>query len=498
MVGMKVPAFLGGDLPEKEQLAMQEGHDADIPSNAGVETEKEYAARNKEYSPELDNDKEPSSRSSINEPVSDLEKGQPTTTAEEQEPIDPNIVDWDGPDDPENPLNFTNGVKWGNITVLSLLTLMTPLASSMFAPGVPDVLQDFGTHSQAMATFVVSVYLLGFAAGPVVIAPLSELYGRLWVYHICNVGFVIFTVACALARNMNQLIVFRFFAGAWGIAPITNGVIAIGGFFFMRETYAPTILERKAQRLRKETGNPDLRSKLAIDLPPRDIFIQSIIRPTKLLLFSPICTLMSVYMGVVYSIMYLLFTTFTFVFEEHYGFSSSTVGLVYIGCGIGNLLGLAILGKVSDPIMKSLAKKHNDGKIKPEYRLPMLMYAGPLIPIGLFIYGWTTQYHVHWAVPLFGTLLVGMGLIAAFMCINTYLVDTYSRFAASALAANTIVRSVLGAVFPLFALQMYGALGLGWGNSLIAFIAVALCPIPWCFYWYGERLRTNPRFQIKF
>ncbi|KAK3075697.1 hypothetical protein LTR53_000739 [Teratosphaeriaceae sp. CCFEE 6253] len=554
MVGMKVPAFLGGDLPEKEQLAMQEGHDADIPSNAGVETEKEFAARNKEYSPELDNDKEPSSPSSINEPVSDLEKGQPTTTAEEQEAIDPNIVDWDGPDDPENPLNFTNGVKWGNITVLSLLTLMTPLASSMFAPGVPDVLQDFGTHSQAMATFVVSVYLLGFAAGPVVIAPLSELYGRLWVYHICNVGFVIFTVACALAQNMNQLIVFRFFAGAWGIAPITNGggtiadlmipekrgssmaiwaigplmgpvigpvcggffeclltslpifwviaivtgVIAIGGFFFMRETYAPTILERKAQRLRKETGNPDLRSKLAIDLPPRDIFIQSIIRPTKLLLFSPICTLMSVYMGVVYSIMYLLFTTFTFVFEEHYGFSSSTVGLVYIGCGIGNLLGLAILGKVSDPIMKSLAKKHNDGKIKPEYRLPMLMYAGPLIPIGLFIYGWTTQYHVHWAVPLFGTLLVGMGLIAAFMCINTYLVDTYSRFAASALAANTIVRSVLGAVFPLFALQMYGALGLGWGNSLIAFIAVALCPIPWCFYWYGERLRTNPRFEIKF
>ena len=400
---------------------------------------------------------------------------------------------------------------------------------------------------------------------------MSELYGRLYVYHVCNVGFILFTVACALAKNMNQLIVFRFFAGAWGIAPITNGggtiadlmvpekrgssmaiwaigpllgpvigpvcggflaeatswrwvgpilsdqsqsvltifqifwvlaiavgVIAIAALFFMRETYAPTILERRAKRLRKETGNPNLRSKLAIDLPPRQLFMQSITRPMKLLLLSPICTLMSLYMAIVYAILYILFTTFTFVFEEHYGFSSSTVGLVYIGCGAGNLIGLAILGKVSDPIMKRLAKKHNDGKVKPEYRLPMLMYAGPFIPIGLFIYGWTAQYQVQWAVPLFGTLLVGVGLIAAFMCINTYLVDAYARYAASALAANTILRSILGATFPLFTLQMYDALGLGWGNSLIAFIAVALCPIPWLFYWYGEKLRTNPKLQVKF
>ncbi|KAK4951834.1 hypothetical protein LTR10_009754 [Elasticomyces elasticus] len=563
----KVPAFLGGDLNEKEQLALQEGHDADIPSIAGVESDAEaVAARRKEYNVELDKDKEPSSPSSINEPEVDVEKAQPTTTAEEQEPLDPNIVDFDGPDDPENPLasirentslssqNFTSTVKWGNIAVLSALTFLTPLASSMFAPGVPEVLEEFGTNNQAMATFVVSVYLLGFAAGPIVIAPLSELYGRVIVYHVCNVGFILFTVACALATDMNMLIGFRFMAGAWGIAPITNGggtiadlmpperrgsamaiwaigpllgpvigpvcggflaeaegwrwifwviaiatgVVAIVGFFFMRETYAPTILERKAARLRKETGNPNLRSKLAIDLPPTELFIRAIVRPTKMLVMSPICALMSWYMAFVYAIMYLLFTTFTFVFEENYGFSGSTVGLVYIGCGVGNLLGLAILGKVSDPIMKHLANKHNGGVLKPEYRLPMLMYAGPFIPVGLFIYGWTAQYKVHWIVPILGTLFVGIGLIAAFMCINTYLVDTFSRYAASAMAANTILRSVLGAVFPLFALQMYDKLGLGWGNSLIAFIAIGLGPIPWFFYYYGEKLRTHPKWQVKF
>lgn len=268
-------------------------------------------------------------------------------------------------------------------------------------------------------------------------------------------------------------------------------------FIFARETYAPILLERKAAKLRKETGNTALRSKLDLGITTSEMWKRSLMRPTKLMFLSLICALMSLYLAIVYGIMYLLFTTFTFVFEENYGFSQSIVGLVYIGLGIGMLLGLAVLGSTSDPIMKKLAKKHSNGKLKPEYRLPLLMYAGPFIPAGLFIYGWSAQYHVQWAVPLFGTLLVGVGLLAAFMCLNTYLVDAFERYAASAMAANTILRSILGAVFPLFGLQMYGALGLGWGNSLLAFIALALCPIPFAFYWYGERIRTHPRFQVK-
>ena len=206
---------------------------------------------------------------------------------------------------------------------------------------------------------------------------------------------------------------------------------------------------------------------------------------------------MSLYLAIVYGIMYLLFTTFTFVFEENYGFSQDIVGLVYIGLGIGMLVGLAIVGVFSDKLIKHLANKHSNGVLKPEYRLPMLMYSGPFIPIGLFIYGWTAQYNVQWAVPLLGTMFVGVGMLGAFMCLNTYLIDAFTRYAASAMAANTILRSILGAVFPLFGLQMYNALGLGWGNSLLAFLALALVPIPFLFYWYGERIRTHPRFQVK-
>jgi len=217
----------------------------------------------------------------------------------------------------------------------------------------------------------------------------------------------------------------------------------------------------------------------------------------KLMFLSPICGLMSLYMAIIYGILYLLFTTFTFVFEGHYGFSQNIVGLVYIGLGVGMMAGLGVLGATSDRIMKSLSNKHNGVRLKPEYRLPLLMYTGPAVPIGLFIYGWTAQYDVQWAVPIIGTGFVGVGLISAFMCINTYLIDTFTLYAASAIAANTILRSILGAVFPLFALQMYHAIGLGWGNSVLAFASLAMCPIPWLFYWCGEKLRTHPKLQVK-
>lgn len=195
----------------------------------------------------------------------------------------------------------------------------------------------------------------------------------------------------------------------WVLA-IAIAVVSLAAIFTINETYAPVLLARKTARLRKETSNPALRSKLEQNLTPKEVFVRAITRPTKLMLFSPICALMSLYMAVVYGILYLLFTTFTFVFQEAYGFSESTVGLTYIGLGIGNFMGLAALGYSSDRILKRLTEK-NGGKGKPEYRLPPLILGAPFIPAGLFVYGWTAQNAstVHWAVPLFGTLLVGIG-----------------------------------------------------------------------------------------
>ncbi|KAK7734328.1 hypothetical protein SLS57_000020 [Botryosphaeria dothidea] len=473
---------------------------------------------------------------SVSEAVTGEQQQQQQQQQEEEQgkpqEDDRNLVGWDGDDDPENPLNWTSKKKWTNLALLSLVTLITPLASSMFAPGVPQVLRAFHNSNNLVASFVVSVYILGFATGPLVIAPLSEMYGRVPMYHAGNIGFIIFTIACAVSNSLGMLIAFRFLAGCFGAVCITigagtiadvmpvekrggamaiyamgpllgpvigpSGAVTIACFALLRETFAPVLLSRKTKRLRKETGNPSLRSKLDTGIPHKELLIRAVIRPTKMLFLSPIVGLMSLYVAVVYGILYLLFTTFTFVFEGQYGFSSGTVGLTYIGIGIGMILGLALVGKLSDATLRRV--KASGHEMKPEHRLPFILTGPPAccIPAGLLIYGWTTQYHEHWAIALFGTLLIGFGLLACMMCVQTYLVDAYTKYAASAMAANAVLRSVFGALLPLAGLDMYDALGLGWGNSLLAFLALVLVPVPMIFRTFGERIRHSKAGQVRF
>ncbi|CAI6341636.1 unnamed protein product [Periconia digitata] len=483
------------------------------------------------------------------EPPSEQQQPQ----AQQSPELDPDLVDWDGPDDPENPQNWTKAKKWRLIAILGLVTLVTPLGSSFFAPGVPQVMADFHESSNIIASLVVSIYIFGFAIGPLIIAPMSELYGRFWIYNACNVLFVIFSVCCGVSNSMGMLIAFRLLAGAAGAAPLTIGggtvadifppaeragamaiwsvgpllgpvlgpvaggflveaegwrwvywvlVIAAGLFtilfyFVGSETYHPTILAAKAARLRKETGNQNLRSKLALDIPPRAIFTRSIVRPMKMLFLSPIVLLTSTYVAIYYGIMYQFFTTLTFVFEGQYHFSSGMVGLSYLGLGGGLLVGMGFLGVMSDKIVK---RQQAVGDMKPEHRLDLLLSVpgAILLPAGVFIYGWTTQYQIHWIVPILATAFVGYGNLTALMTIQTYLIDAFTIHAASAVAANTVLRSIFGAFLPLSGLALFDKLGLGWGNSLLAFIALALLPVPVAFRFYGERIRTNPRFTTKF
>lgn len=391
-------------------------------------------------------------------------------------------------------------------------------------------------------------------------APLSEIYGRAILYHIGNLGFVAFSVGCALAPTLNALIVFRFFAGVFGSVPITNGggtiadmiaqekrggamaVFSIGpllgpiigpvagGFlsdaegwrwsfwllaivggiisiimlFSLKESYAPVILDRKAARLRKETGNELLRSKLDAGLSPEDYFKRGIIRPFKMLFLSPIVALTSLYMAVTYGYLYLMFTTITEVFQEYYHFSTSIVGLAFLGLGVGSMAGILLFSATSDKYIQRKAAEADAAAqasggvragMKPEYRLPLLPLGAILIPAGLFIYGWTAEYKVHWIAPIIGTAVLGIGNLIVFMTIQMYLVDAFTIYAASAIACNTIVRSLAGAVLPLAGLPMYSRLGIGWGNSLIAFIAIALFPVSLAIIKYGEFLRN--RFVIK-
>ncbi|CAH0047150.1 unnamed protein product [Clonostachys solani] len=482
----------------------------------------------------------------------DLETGSTDINSQAPQSTDPNVVDWDGPDDPENPMNWPPRKKNTIVALISMITFITPLASSVFAPAINQVMTEFKSTDEQLASFIVSVYLLGFCFGPLVLAPLSEMYGRLWIYHICNVLFIIFNVACALAPNLAGLIIFRFLAGIFGCCPLTlgagsiadiipqekrgtamafwamgpiigpivgpiaggyltqakdwrwtfwvvamlSGVITLIGIAFMRETYAYTILEKKTKKLRQETGNEKLRSAADTGVTAQELFKTSIIRPTKMLLFSPIILLLSLYMAIIYGYLYLLFTALPTLYAKQYGFSTGSIGLTYIGSGVGSILGLALSGGLSDRLMRRLTAR-NGGEPKPEYRLPTMIIASFFVPLGLFVYGWTAEKNLHWILPIVGMGFLGFGMMCAFMGISVYIVDAYTRYAASAMSATTVLRSLVGALLPLVGGRMYNSLGYGWGTSLLAFIAVAMIPVPVIFLMYGEKIRQKTFFNVQ-
>lgn len=274
--------------------------------------------------------------------------------------------------------------------------------------------------------------------------------------------------------------------------------------FTMKETFHPVLLQRKVNRLRKETGNESLRSKLDAGLSPADYFKRSIVRPLKMICLSPIVTGLSIFIGITYGYLYLMFTSMTEVFEQYYGFSTSLVGLAYIGLGVGSLSAVFIYSGTSDRYMRKKAAEADAAAeasggvkegMKPEYRLPMLPVGAIMLPIGLFIYGWTAEKRVHWIAPIIGTGIIGAANLILMMAVQMYLIDAFTIYAASAIAANTVIRSVAGAVLPLAGLKMYARLGVGWGNSLLGFIALLLIPASFLVIKYGERIRK--RYELK-
>ena len=241
----------------------------------------------------------------------------------------------------------------------------------------------------------------------------------------------------------------------WLLA-IASGVGTIFGFVVQVETYEPVLLEQKTRRLRKSLDRPSLYHRYSDDLSWKLRMSRAIARPIKLLCTSPIVLLTSLYVGLVYAYTYLLFTSFPLMYEQIYGFDQSSVGLTYLGCGVGFSIGLVIFGTLSDRNAKKKAQA-GDGEWKPEYRLPPLLPGSIVVPL----------------LPIIGSGIFALGNLAIFLPAQTYLIDAFEVYAASAAAANTLTRSLIAAFLPLAGPDMYSTLGQGWGNSLLAFIALA-------------------------
>ncbi|KAK2006352.1 major facilitator superfamily transporter [Colletotrichum eremochloae] len=482
-------------------------------------------------------------------PQSESEKTPTSRT-----PRDPNLVAWDGPNDPGNPKQWSMRRKWAAVFCVSCFTLLSPVSSSMVAPALETIGSEFNITSSFEQALVLSIFVLAYAIGPLAWGPLSELYGRVIVLQLTNILYMCFNLGCGLARTKGQIIAFRFFAGLGGSAPLAigGGVLAdlfepeqrgkaisiytlmpmlgpaigpiAGGFvtqnttwrwifysttiltaviqsigvFVLQETYAPVLLTRRKNRLIKETGNAALHT--AFDNPDRTMARTlgiAFTRPFRLLATQPLVQFLALYMMYLYGLMYLVLSTFPSLWTGEYGQSIGISGLNYISLGLGFFIGAQTGAPLQDRIYAALKRRYvpDGGPGRPEFRVPMMVPGALLVPVGLLIYGWTAQNHTHWIAPNIGAVVFSAGTIIGFQCIQGFLVDTYTKYAASAVAAATVLRSLAGFGFPLFAPSMYDKLGYGWGNSLLALLGVVIgWPGPLLLWKFGPTLRKKSQY----
>lgn len=441
-----------------------------------------------------------------------------------------------------------------NVFIIALMSFLSPLASSTFTPGIGQIADSLHTTEPAVIGATTG-YVVTLGIGPMILAPLSETFGRRTLYIACFVIFTICQVPQALAPNVQVLIVARTFAGFFGsvgiangggtlndmfdaseragvfgwyllgplfgptIGPLLGGVVVeflgwrwvfwiltivcavntLLGFLFLRESYAPILLAKKCREAADLYGHDK-----AYTFPGEDTrslgrkVLTAIQRPTKILLTQPIVQVMALYQAVIFSTMYTLYTNMQSIYQgAPYNFSTTQVGSLYVVPGIGFLLAVWFLVPRIDNTYNALARRHGGGGVgKPEYRLPLANIGALLLPLSMFWFAWAIHAHAHWAVAIAPTLLWGFGQVAIFNTVQNYYIDAFSQYAASAIAAGAAVRSLFGGVVPAFTPSLFATLGYGWGWSVFGFLCVLLAPAPVLFMRFGERIRE--RFAVDF
>ncbi|KAK6065412.1 major facilitator superfamily transporter [Seiridium cupressi] len=460
---------------------------------------------------------------------------------------DHNQVDF-SPDDIENPHNWSTARRWYVTFASVMLVVNATFASSSPSGCLPSIAEEFQV-SEEVAGLTITLFLLGYCAGPLVFAPISEYYGRRWVFYITFIAYLAFNFLCAFAPNFGSLLVGRFLTGTFVSAPLSNapGVLAdlwgpvergnamavfsmmvwvgpalgpvVAGFlqltkdwrwsfyvllwlggatailmFTIPETFGPAILMNRAKRIRKAkiSGYEDV--KAPVEDSGRSlatIYKIALTRPW-IILFDPISFLVAIYMSIVYTLLYMLFSIYPIVFQQRRGWNAGVGELPLIGTAVGSFFGAAIVVIDSRHKARKVAKGQ---ELTPEDRLPLAMIGGVGFAVTMFWFAWTAEFNsIHWIVPTIAGVFLATSLMLIFVGFLNYLVDAYLLYAASAIAANTVARSACGAAAPLFTTYMFDALGVGGGGSLIGGVATLLAFIPFVFYRYGEGIRRRSKF----
>lgn len=452
------------------------------------------------------------------------------------------------PNDIENPKNWSTARRWYITLVSVLMVINATFASSSPSGCLGSISRELHVSEEA-AGLVITLFLLGYCAGPLVWAPLSEFYGRRWIFYGTFLGYFAFNFLCAFTPNFGGLLVGRFLSGTFASAALSNapGVLVdiwgpvergnamalfsmmtfigpalgpvISGFLELKEnwrwnfyvllwlaagtlilmwslpeTLPSQVLMNKAKRIRraKVAGYENIKAPVEVtDRSLVGIFKVALSRPW-IILFDTISFLVAIYLSVVYMLLYMLFTIYPIIFQEKRGWNAGVGELPLIGTVIGACIGGAIIFWTSAQDKKKVLAGHVR---QPEDRLSVAMIGGVMFPITMFWFAWTGEYNsVPWIVPTLAGVFLSSSILLIFVAYLNYLTDSYLMYAASALAANTVARSACGAASPLFTSYMFNSLGVGGGGSLIGGVACLLAPIPFIFYKYGEGIRRRSKF----
>ncbi|KAB8237942.1 MFS transporter/fungal specific transcription factor domain-containing protein [Aspergillus alliaceus] len=464
------------------------------------------------------------------------------------------VVTFDGPEDPEHPYNWKFSAKLYISVIVCFGTFVASFASAIFAPGTGGVATAFGVSSE-VGILGTTLFVLGFASGPMIWAPSSELIGRRWPLTVGMFGVAVFSIASAVAKDIQTVIICRFFAGLFGasqlsvvpavlsdlfnnthrgpaitvyslavfvgpfIGPFVGGFIsssylgwrwtlyipAIMGFamtalniLFVKETYAPILLISKAEAIRHQTSNWGIHAKQEkVKVDFQELLEKYFTRPLRMLITEPIILVISLYMSFIYGLVYALLVAYPYVFESVYGMNPGEAGLTFFGLIIGLVCACGfVLSQQSVYVQKLVANKNVP---VPEWRLPPAIIGAPIFTVGVFWFSWTAfTPNIHWMVPTASGVLIGFGILCIFLPCFNYLVDSFLPLAASTVAANIILRSSVAAGFPLFAKQMFKNLGVQWAGTLIGCLAAIMIPIPLLFKKYGPQLRGNWGYQCHY
>lgn len=479
--------------------------------------------------------------------VTDHGDRSPLATEDEEYDEDKYLVVFKD-DDPELPFNWSLKKRCFHTGMYGITTFAAQFNSSVMAP-VSDHLQNAFNIGHETAILATSLYVLGIAFGPIFFAPLSEMYGRkIGVFGPFFLS-IILTAGTASSDSVAAIMCTRFFAGFFAGAPVVSsggvladifrpavrgislvfyallviagtsfgviitslitqgsdtawrwgcwfsviveGVIFIIDALFLSESYVPVLQARRAKKLRLATRNWAYHAKLdEWELDLKEFFSLHILRPLAMFA-TPIVFCVAIYASFVFGVLYLVVTSIEITFNMAHGWTGTVSTLPLIALFFGMTSGTLCM--LWGGLKYAKIVRANNGKPVPEERFRMMMYFGWLLPAGCFMFAWTQRASIHWIVPMIGLYLLGLGFAVIFQSCLNYLVDAFTRYAASAIAANTFTRSVFGAVFPIFGNIMFQKLGPGWGGSVIGFIALVMTPIPYIFWVFGKGLRAkNP------